>query len=193
MADSQPTQTTAPETAYGLFAGSLDQYAIQRFHNALSQATFSGVKHIHLLFQCNGGVVGDGISLYNLLRAAPVDITLYNVGSISSIGTVAYLGAKHRKVSQYATFMIHRAYISPAGAGSERLAAAADQIILEDDRIEAILKAHTKIPADKWQTHKFADVWFSAKDSVDYGVADAIAEFSPPMGAKLFNVWPPQT
>jgi ATP-dependent Clp protease protease subunit len=145
---------------------------------------------VHLLLQTNGGNVGEGISLYNLFRTTPFDLTVYNVGSICSIGVIAFLGAKKRKTSKYGTFMIHRAYSSPIGT-SERLSAAANQMEMDDKRIEAILKAHTKIPADKWELHKFADVWLSADDAVAYDIAE-IGEFAPPKGQKLFSVWPPQ-
>jgi ATP-dependent protease ClpP protease subunit len=39
-----------------------------------------GVNHLHLMFQTTGGDIGDGIALYNLFRALPITISLYNVG-----------------------------------------------------------------------------------------------------------------
>jgi ATP-dependent Clp protease, protease subunit len=167
--DGQPTGAIPPTEVYGLFAGVIDQLAVQRFHNAMAIATTNAVQRVHLVFQCSGGLIGDGISLYNLFRVCPIDLTLYNVGSICSIGVIAFLGAKNRKISQYATFMIHRSYVSPAMATSDRLMAAADQIIMDDERIETILKLHTKIPADKWDMHKFSDVWISAKELTNLG------------------------
>ncbi len=192
MSDGQKTGGSDPAEMYCLFAGMVDQVAVQRFHNGLALCSAAGVKHMHILFQCAGGIVGDGISLYNLFRASPVELTLYNVGAVCSAGVIAYLGAKNRKTSTYAAFMIHRAYISPTAATSDRLSAAADQIVIDDDRIERILKLHTKIPPDKWEIHRFADVWISAKDAVDYKIADGIGEFAPPVGQQIFNVWPPQ-
>lgn len=193
MSEQNIKNPDVPTIVYGLFAGAIDQLAVQRFHNVFSLASHNGVKHIHIIFQTNGGIIGDGISLYNLFRASPVDMTLYNVGTVCSIGVIAFLGAKNRKTSKYATFMIHRSYMSPAGANSERLASAASQMILDDARVEGILKSHTKIPAEKWDAHKFADVWLSAKEAVECSIADGEAEFSPPLGSTLFNVWPPQT
>jgi ATP-dependent Clp protease protease subunit len=187
VTNGQPT----PSDGYGMFAGLIDQAAVQRFHNAVAIASNAGASRVHVLFQCGGGIIGDGISLYNLFQACPFDLTLYNVGSISSIGVIAYLGAKHRKISKYASFMVHRAYISPAMATSDRLIAAADQIIMDDNRIESILKLHTKIPQDKWDMHQFSDVWISAEDAVTYGFGEN-GEFTPPPGTKIFNIWPLQ-
>jgi ATP-dependent Clp protease, protease subunit len=161
------------------------------FHNAIAIAGGTGASHIHLLFQCSGGIVGDGISLYNLFRVCPIDLTLYNVGSICSIGVIAFLGAMNRKISQHATFMIHRAYVNPSMATSERLQAAADQMIMDDDRIETILKHHTQIPSEKWEMHKYSDVWISSDDAIEWRFGE-YGEFSPPVGTRLYNIWPPQ-
>jgi ATP-dependent Clp protease, protease subunit len=193
MADeNQPTGNVLPAELYGLFAGAIDQLAVQRFHNALTIATQGGVKKVHVLFQTTGGYVGDGISLYNLFRVSPVEIALYNVGSIQSVGVIAYLGAAERLASQYGAFMIHRAYLSPVAATSDRMSAASGQLSLEDARTEAIFKNTAEIPQEKWEQHKYADVWFSADDAVKYKVAHKIAEFAPPPNTRLFNVWPPQ-
>jgi ATP-dependent Clp protease, protease subunit len=193
MPEQQPTGNVLPTELYGLFAGFIDQQAVQRFHNALSIASQGGVQSIHLLFQCAGGLVSEGISLYNLFRAFPIEISLYNVGSVSSIGVVAFLGAKRRLVSSHGAFMVHRAYLNPVAATADRMAAGADQLAMEDARIEGIIKSHTNLPADKWQQHKYADVWLSAAEAVSCGLAQDIGEFSPPPHAKIFNVWPPQS
>jgi ATP-dependent protease ClpP protease subunit len=97
-----------PEVVYGMFCGGIEQATAQKIVNALAIAGNAKVKHIHLLFQSAGGYVGDGVFLYNLFRSIPIEITLYNVGQISSAGVIAYLGAKARKTAKTATFMIHR-------------------------------------------------------------------------------------
>ncbi|EFI52018.1 ATP-dependent Clp protease proteolytic subunit [Afipia sp. 1NLS2] len=192
MSEPQPAEDIVPPNIYGLFAGFIDQQAVMRFHNAISVATNAGVKRIHLLFQTTGGGIGEGISLYNLFRSSPVEIHLYNVGSVSSIGVIAYLGATRRIASKHSAFMIHRSYLSPVAANADRMAASAEYLAIEDTRTESILKEHTKIPPTKWEQHKFSDVWISSEEAKSFGIAEEIGEFSPQAGAKLFNVWPPQ-
>lgn len=189
--DGQQAGDVISTDFYGLFAGAIDQLAVQRFHNVLSIASQNGIGTAHLLFQSSGGLVGDGISLYNLFRASPIDIVFYNVGSICSIGVIAYLGARKRKVSKHGAFMIHRSYLNPVGANADRITAAAEQLAMEDARTEAILRENTNLGPAKWEQHRYADVWLSAQESVDCGLAE-FGEFSPPSGTKLFNVWPPQ-
>lgn len=193
MAEGQQAGSVSTADMYCLFAGAIDQLAVQRFHNIIAMSGAAKIGHVHILFQTSGGTVSDGVSLYNLFRGCPIEITLYNVGAVCSAGVIAYLGAKNRCVSAYGSFMIHRSYLSPIAATSDRLTAAAGQTLIDDERTENILRsAASKIPQDKWEMHKFADVWISATEAVSYGIATAVREFATPMGRQLFNVWPPQ-
>jgi ATP-dependent Clp protease, protease subunit len=164
---------------------------VQRFANGLTLAANGGIKRIHMLFQTNGGMVPDGICLYNIFRSAPIEINLYNAGSIASIGVVAYLGAQKRKASQNATFMIHKTHFSPIAATANRLQSAADAALLDDRRIEGILHAHmASLPKEKWELHTVADVWLSADEALDAGLVTQIEEFKPPKGVQLFYLGP---
>lgn len=151
MSNGIPTQQPQiPKHVYGMFAGQIDQQAVQRFANALTIASNNGVEQIHMLFQTPGGTVGDGICLYNLFRSIPIDISLYNVGTIASVGVIAYLGAANRKTTANATFMIHKTYFSPIAATTDRLQAAANAALLDDTRIESILHEHVTLPKEDW-------------------------------------------
>jgi ATP-dependent Clp protease protease subunit len=172
---------------YATFAGPIDQSSIQRIFQGLAGAMTTGVTHVHLLFQSLGGAVSDGICLYNYFRAVPIDLTLYNVGGVSSIATIAFLGAKKRKTSAYATFMIHRTQSPAQSATSERLNAIAHSVVADDERTEAILRQHLKLSKDQWAVHKNADLWLTAKEAINCGLAEG-GEFAPPPRTPIFNV-----
>lgn len=67
-------QPPKPKVLHAIFAGAIDQVAVQRLGNAVSLASQNGVEEIHLLFQTFGGNVGDGICLYNIFTNAPMNI-----------------------------------------------------------------------------------------------------------------------
>ena len=188
MTEATPAQGATPKQLNAMFAGVIDQQAVQRLANMLSLATQNGVAEIHLMFQTSGGTVGDGVCLYNMFRSSPIDITLYNVGTISSAGVIAYLGAAHRKVSSKATFMIHKTTFSPVAANVERLHSAANAAAIDDKRIEEILHSGLKLPKDQWDIHAIADLWLSADEAVKAGLANGIADFAPPKGEHLYYV-----
>ena len=179
-----------PQIVYGTFAGGIDQASLPRIFNALANATNAGVRSIHLLFQSNGGNVGDGISLYNYLLTVPLEVHLYNTGHVQSIAVLPYLAAKRRIVSKSGSFLIHKSqYSLPPYSNVPKIKAAVDVLVNDDARSEAILRVHTHIPAEQWALHAtMQDITFDAQQAVDFGIADEIGEFKIPPGNQVFNV-----
>jgi ATP-dependent protease ClpP protease subunit len=173
---------------YAIFAGVIDQQAVQRIFNGIATASNNSVDHIHLLMQSTGGHPGDGVCLYNLFRNLNMGLTIYNCGQISSIATLAYLGAKERKTSAHATFMIHRTYANPVGATSDRLQSVAQTLVLDDQRTEAIFREVIKLSDVQWTSHKYNELWFSADEAIKCNLATEIGEFAPPVGQKIFTL-----
>jgi ATP-dependent Clp protease protease subunit len=191
MADAvTPQQPQAPKRAHGYVIGMIDQQATQRIANALMVAKNNGIDEIHMMFQSAGGIVGDGICIYNMFRSAPLGIILYNAGTVASIGVLAYLGADERKVSKNGAFMIHRSSYSGTAVTLNRIQAVANSLLLDDQRTEDILRTHITLPEDKWDVHKVADLWLSADEATTAGLADDISDFTPPAGEQLFYLGP---
>jgi ATP-dependent Clp protease protease subunit len=184
-----PPPCQPQQDLYLIFCGSIDAVATQKIATALSNAAAQNAKSIHLVMQTAGGSVADGIFLYNLFRASPIDLTLYNIGLIASAGVIAYLGAHHRKTSALAIFMTHRttAPSLPAHPSQSR-GGIMHSIYLDDARTETILKAHLKLSEDVWANLWRHDLHWSANDAVSVGVADAVAEFAPPFGASILTL-----
>jgi ATP-dependent Clp protease protease subunit len=187
MIEMPPSALPPLNSIYAVFAGGIDQAAVQRIFQGIAGASASGVNDIHLLFQSFGGMVGDGVCLYNFFRSLPLDLTLYNVGNVSSAATTAFLGARKRKTSAYATFMVHRVQSPAQAATSERLNAVAHSLIADDERTEAILRQHLTLTEDQWTVHRSAELWLTAKEAESCGLAE-IGEFAPPAGTRVFNV-----
>ena len=123
-----------------------------------------------------------------LFRALPFDLILYNVGTVSSIAVVSFLGAKIRRVSARGAFMIHKTQTTTQAATTATIKSLTDSAILADDRTEAILREHIKMPNDKWAHFNHNDLWFSADDAVKFGIVQEVAEFAPPSGTQLFGI-----
>lgn len=190
MTDSAEAALTQPDKeVYGIFAGVIDQIAVGKVANAAAITSGTGVTHCHMAFQTMGGSVQDGIALYNIFKAFPVPITLYNVGSIASAGVIAYMGAPDRASSALATFMIHRTVSTLQGMSSDRIRAAARSVDLDDERTEQVFNAIRLTEADK-AVHKIADLWLSANEAQTAGLVTKIAEFAPPKGTQLFYLGP---
>ncbi len=176
-----------PPEVYVVFSGQINSESLTKMTNGMAFASGNNVRHVHLMFHSVGGFVGDGIALYNLFRALPFDLTLYNPGIVASIGTIAFLGARHRKVSPRAIFMIHRTQCNVVAQSAPSAQAIVDAAKIDDERTEAILRANLVLPDDSWAQYSGGmDVVFTAQQAVDAGFADEIADFSPPPDTTRF-------
>jgi ATP-dependent Clp protease protease subunit len=97
----------ANSPAYFGFTGVIEPGGVGRIAGALNAAVNSGVVEVHLAFSSNGGYVADGIYLHNHIRALPLRLAIYNMGSVGSIAVSVFLAAAERYCSQHAMFMIH--------------------------------------------------------------------------------------
>ena len=64
----------------------------------------------------------------------------------------------------------------------------AESAALDDRRTEEILRAHLKMSTKQWNNFDHCDLSFTAAEGVKLGIAQEIAEFSPPSGTKVFNI-----
>lgn len=183
------TNSRLPPVVYATFSGQINQDAVARIFHNFGGATQGGVTDVHFLFQSMGGLIGDGISLYNYFRTLPLNLHIYNTGTVSSIAVLAYLGAQNRYTSAHATFGIHKSkFPSMAASDTAEHGALARQLKMEDARTEAILKAHTQIPRSKWRAHARHDVFFDADEAVKFGLAQQVREFQIPPFNPVFNI-----
>jgi ATP-dependent Clp protease, protease subunit len=188
MNDQAQQQSLPRKDIWATFAGAVDQEAVKRVFQGASVIAANQFTHVHLLFQSAGGTVGDGVCLYNFFKALPFHLTIYNSGMVSSIASIAYLGAHVRIVSAHATFMIHRTTMSPQFAGGGALQAFAQGVVLDDARTEAILKSHVNFDQETWAKLNSGDLFFSAEEAIKTGVAQQKGDFAPPLGTHLYAI-----
>lgn len=67
----------------------------------------AGARHSHLTLSSPGGSVFHGLSIYNFLHGAPIEVTTYNFGSADSIGVVGFCAGPRRLCVPHARFLIH--------------------------------------------------------------------------------------
>lgn len=79
-------------------------------------------KEIVIDVSTDGGYKTEGVEIYNILKSSGK--TVYGIGrKVNSIGTVVFLGAEKRYVTEDADFVVHYARIDPMDLGMEPLTA----------------------------------------------------------------------
>ena len=139
---------------------------------------------IHLLLSSPGGSVFHGLSLYNFLKGAPIEVNTYNFGSVDSIGVVIFCAGSKRFSVPHARFLIHGVKFNINGNAS-----------FDEKQIEEYLKSLkidqlniARVIADNSgkSTHKIEeDMIIEAKD---YGLVHEIKSDLFPIDADLTTI-----
>ncbi len=177
----------SPEV-YGAFCGPIDENGARDLIAALTVATAKR-QNAHLLFQSSGGSVGEGICLYNFFRALPIELTIYNVGSVGSAAVIAYLGARRRIASARSIFMLHRTFTkSGETVPYMMIPGITKNLAMSDEHTESILRENIALPESmNWSDLDRYDFYFSGAEAVQIGLVHEIGEFAPPAGATVWH------
>jgi len=148
-------------------------------------------KTIYFLFSSNGGGVNAGITLYNFLRALPVEIVMHNVGSIDSIANVIFLAGSRRYAAVHSSFLFHGinwGFGAGASLTFNQLNETLSIFKREEDKIASIIAERTKMTEpeirDLFRQGETKDLQFA----VSKGVIDEIIAPSIPKDAPLITV-----
>lgn len=130
---------------------------------------------INVRINSRGGDVFAGMAIYNALRQAEGNITIYVDGMAASIAAVIALCGKPLMMSPYARLMLHQ--VSGGGyGGADWLRAVADQIDLIENDLASMLARRLGITSQEVKTRYFdgKDHWLTAAEAVNMGMADGI-------------------
>lgn len=173
---------------YG-FTGVIDDAGVTRLATAMNAAVNDGCDEIHIAINSPGGLVSAGVYLYNHIRAMPAKVIAYNIGSVASIAVAVFVAAEERYCSANSMFMIHpTAFPHLSSMTWDRLRAAADSALADDERTERILRDRTRLTDELLNNRRFTDVHISPDAALHHGLVHGIAEFKVPKGFHIFQV-----
>lgn len=178
---------TTSKSAYATFVGVITQESVARAINHINGATQGGYSDVHILFQSLAGVVGDGLALYSYLRALPIQLHMYNGGTVESIAVISYLGAQNRYVSDYSTFLLHPSRDRTTGIDitAEAHAERAKSLAIDDQRTKAIIRGTTALAPARYEQ---GDRTLTAQEAINLGIADGFRDFKVPAGHQIFDL-----
>ncbi|MGI9256519.1 MAG: ClpP family protease [Salinispira sp.] len=94
------------EISVRFFAG-IDEFTTRELLSNIDGIIQKGYRRIHLLISSPGGSVYHGLSLYNYLVSAPIELYTYNFGSVDSIGVILFCAGRKRFSVKHARFLLH--------------------------------------------------------------------------------------
>src|ERR1700722_12875708 len=74
------------KTLYVTFSAEVNAHTTESLLAVMADCANQGVAEVQLLLSTPGGVVMNGINIYNVLRGFPFKLVTHNVGNVDSIG-----------------------------------------------------------------------------------------------------------
>ena len=143
---------------------------------------------IHLMISSPGGSVFHGLSLYNFLKGAPVEVNTYNFGSVDSIGVVIFCSGKQRYSVPHARFLIHGVRFNINGNASfdeKQIEEHLKSLKIDQHNIARVIADTTGRPADKIEEDMNNRTTLNPGEAKDYGLVHEVKSHLFPVDADL--------
>ena len=159
--------------------GAVDDESAEKIVKRIIYLDEAGKGDIKLFLNSPGGVISSGLAIYDAMQAAKSDISTICMGQAASMGAVILCAGKKGKrlIWPNARVMIHQPLISSAIYGpATDIQIQAEEMLHIRSRLNAILVRHSGKSMDVIERDTDRDKFMSAKEAVEYGLADKIVE-----------------
>jgi ATP-dependent protease ClpP protease subunit len=136
-----------------------------------SLAKVRGPVDVHI--SSHGGVVGDGLAIYNALTSYNGPVTTYNDGIAASIASVIMQAGSRRVMSPVSAMMIHDAWGWAEGDEAE-VRKTADALAKNSDIIARAYASKAGGSPARWREAMKATTWYDADEALAAGLVDEV-------------------
>ncbi len=146
------------------------------------------VERLHLMISSPGGMVFHGLSLYNFLKGAPIEVYTYNFGSVDSIGVIVFCAGSRRFSVPHARFLIHGVQLNFHGDQSldeKGLEEKLKGLKLDYKNIARVIADTAQKPAHKVEEDMNNRTTLNPQEAKDYGLVHEIKSELFPANADL--------
>ena len=170
------------------FSAPIVDQTVSALMAAFANAVNKKHREIHLFLSTPGGTVSGGITVYNMIRALPVEMRTYNIGNINSIGNVVFQAGTRRFCAPAASFMFHGVGVDLTSNTRLEMRQLQDHI----KQIENDQTIITKIIVDRTAMDKdavnqlFLDMaYIGPEESLQCGITDEVIDVRLPDGMPI--------
>ena len=159
-------------------SGSIEPTNIEAASKWVLYAKFNKIeKPLTLHINSEGGDLGDAIGLVDLMRGLGVNVRTLGYGNIMSAAFMIFAAGQkgYRAIGKNTTIMVHQFNDSLEGKYHD-MRAYAKECDRYNKKMEQILSECSNLSVKDVRTKllKPTDVWLSAEELVEYGIADII-------------------
>lgn len=131
-------------------------------------------KEITMYINSPGGSVCDGLALYDVMEAVTCPIRTVCVGMAASMGALLFAAGSQRDILPHAEVMIHDPLVAGISGSALSVEESSRRLMNIRQVTATILAEHTGHTLEEVYTKTRQDSYFSAKEAVDWHLADRI-------------------
>ena len=173
------------------FVDAVNFDSARRFLSAVNAALNDGVTDLTLLISSPGGLLVPGFAIYNQLLGVPIDLTIYNTGSVNSIANAIFLAGKVRYAAPSATFLFHGTqwgFTQPADMPRTKISEILQSLNADEKRLRDIIVEKTELSSRQVTNLLASGVTKDAAFALKNGFIDKIVDFSLPPGVPIYQI-----
>src|SRR5580693_636626 len=136
-------------------------------------------RDISLYINSPGGVITDGLAIYDTMQYVNADVRTICIGMAASMGQfLLCAGAPGKRFAlPHCRILMHQPSGSMQGQAAD-IAIQAEQIIYMKRMMAERISFHTGQPIERIEADSDRDRWFTAEEAKDYGFIDRVIEKS---------------
>jgi ATP-dependent Clp endopeptidase proteolytic subunit ClpP len=158
--------------AIGDWAGWLDDYVTaSQVYDFLAD---NKDQDVDVYINSGGGVVDDGIAIYNALKRHQGKVTIYVDGIAASAASVIAMAGDEVIMYESSMMMVHEPWTMTAG-NADGMRKTADVLDMRRDQLLAAYREKTGIDDNDLKALLADETWLSADDALAFGFIDRIA------------------
>jgi ATP-dependent Clp protease protease subunit len=153
-------------------SGSLSSAALQ------AQLTAAGGQDVDVHISSAGGSAFDAVTMYDLLKKHPGQVTTYVDALAASAASIVAMGGHHIIMSKYALLMIHKP-MAGSGGNADELLKDVQMLNAVQTRLAQIYIDKTSLDAATINSLINAVTWMTADQALALGFIDEVEDYQP--------------
>ncbi len=161
------------------FLAEINQQSANALISVVEKLIHQGKQDILLLISSPGGSVFHGLSLYNFLTKAPINIETCNFGSIDSIACVVYCAGEKKYSLPNTRFLLHSISFNVRGDArfeEKKLKEIVNGLKMDRENISEIISKNCKKTQKEIEEIMLEGNTYNSKEAKSFGLIDEITE-----------------
>lgn len=174
--------------AYIRFMAPVDTRTTALLFQIIDKKLKEKIERLNLMLSSPGGSVFHGLSVYNFLKGAPIEVYTYNFGMVDSVGVIIFCSGIRRFSVPHARFLLHGVqanFIGNQALDEKDLEERLKGLQIDYKNIARVIADTAQKPADKVLEDMNSRTTLSPQEAKDYGLVHEIKSALFPADADL--------